>query len=353
MSEKEPRKRSSSGKKRSRQRAPAPWEKFLHLVETLCTDLGLTIRSLTGTCLTTVDADGREMTTYLDNLLRLAASRDEADWPQLITEYLSVLQPAAVDRRLEALEHGLAANEDNLLPVLKPFSFAQSSNMWFQPLIQDDPAYQLVSLLLEEMPPAADPSHPKHALQDNPCDPCLLLAIDFPESMCYVTQDMVKQAGRPATEWTERAFYNLEQKTPENWFEVLDEDGDIKWVTVHDCYDASRALILDRLLPQASPRGWFVAPVGRDRLYFMPANDYNAARSVVPVYRAAAEEYTQAPYPISDQLYWVYEGRWYRFPIVLQEDASLVTPPLEFCRVFGMLSEQTTEAAEEETDQAP
>jgi hypothetical protein len=45
-----------------------------------------------------------------------------------------------------------------------------------------------------------------------------------------------------------------------------------------------------------------------------------------------------APYAISDQVFWVRQGAWQLFPIELGDKKVIVKPPAEFVRVLGWLS---------------
>jgi hypothetical protein len=225
----------------------------------------------------------------------------------------------------------LEANAANLLPTLKPFGSVNGTGAWFTALVQSDPVYAASLTIL-----AADKSD-FHALEAaaTASDPCMALGIDLPETILGVTQQLVTEANQPESNWSERALRNLAARTPDDWFEVLDPIGGVRWVTVHDDYAAARALILDRLLPGIAERGWFVAPVSRNNLYFMPATEHTANDCVFPILRLARKEYEGVPYQISNQLFWVYQNNWYRYPIFGDERVPTVFPPLLFQEVFG------------------
>lgn len=309
-------------------------EKFLEAFDSALAATGITLQSLQGTSAVLTNRAGQSVNVNLKTVFQKVADQDQTEWPRLIAEDLKIVEPAAMDRSRAIRERGLGANADNLLPALKPLRSVRGSFVWFEPLVEPDPSAAMVSRLLD--PTATEEGSFQSGAFGNESDPCLLLGIDSPERIMYVAHETMDQAGEPASVWVERALRNLERSTPSTWCEVLDEEDDVRWVTVHDNYDASRALILDRLLPGVAENGWFVAPVGRDNLYFMPATELAVHDAVLRAHRMAGKEYEETPYQISDQIYWIYRGRWYHFAIATDEAGLVVTPPTEFCRVFGV-----------------
>jgi hypothetical protein len=90
----------------------------------------------------------------------------------------------------------------------------------------------------------------------------LSLVIDYPQSMSYVTQEMVSESKQPGSVWLDRAVENLAAQTPADCFQVIHEESGLRYCAVGDAYDSSRALLLDRLLPDTTENGCLVAGPG-------------------------------------------------------------------------------------------
>ena len=111
---------------------------------------------------------------------------------------------------------------------------------------------------------------------------------------------------------------------------------DISICFVGDAYDSSRALLLDRLLPQNSAKGFFVAVPNRDQLLFLPVTR-EALQAVHLVKIVADKNYRGAPYPISPDVFWIREAVWRRFDIQVRDREVTITPPSEFATVMELL----------------
>ncbi len=58
----------------------------------------------------------------------------------------------------------------------------------------------------------------------------------------------------------------------------------------------------------------------------------------VPLLKALAEKNFQtAPYPITDQVFWLHGGVWRPFPIEIRGERVTVQPPAEFTAVLQRL----------------
>ncbi len=260
-----------------------------------------------------VDAKGREHVVGLENLYRRARREDRGTWPELIVSFLDLINaehlqepPAALpdvaERLLLRLGRPLAARDDGL-------------ELWSQPL-------------------------PGTTLGVN-------LVVDYPQSMYYVTAQMIEESGRPGGEWLERAVANLRAQTPEDCFQVIHEESGLRQCNVGDAYDSSRVLLLDALLPQTSADGYFVALPGRDELLVLPLT--GASVGYVPLLKSIAEQsFRTAPYAISDELFWVRGGLWHLFPIELRGEEVTAQPPRELMEVLHRLVPDEEDEAPEE-----
>jgi hypothetical protein len=246
--------------------------------------------------------DGAEHTVGLDNLYRQARQAARDQWPTLIGGFLRTVTSITPD---DVVPADLAAAAGQLLPRLgRPFLPGEMT-VWSRPLGDTGLFVNLV--------------------------------VDYPDRMTYVSEEMIAGSGQRGEAWLERAFANLRERTPADWCQVVDEESGIRLPTVGDAYDSSRALILDRLLPETADAGCFVAPIGRDRTFLLPVT-LPALQFVHLLRVLAAKDYPNTPYPISDEVAWVHQGAWHRFPIDLSEQGTTVTPPPALVEVLNRLA---------------
>jgi len=255
------------------------------------------------------DEHGRAQVIGLENLYRRARPQPRAEWPALITEFLKTVHVAGAEELLPA---NLADVADKLLPRLgQPFrGVAEGVGVWSQP-VAGTPLF-------------------------------VNLVIDYPNRMCYVTENLVVESGAPVNEWLERATANLLERTPPDCLQVIDEESGMRVCSVADAYDSSRAFLLETLLPEARPNGYFVAIPGRDRLLVQPVS--LAAIPFVPLMKLIAEkDYGSAPYPICDQVFWIQNGTWYSFAVTVKGENATVQPPEEFLPILEKLGAGETD----------
>jgi hypothetical protein len=257
------------------------------------------------------DGGGREHVVGLENLYRRARREERASWPELITAFLGMVDREQYQEPPKALA---------------------------------EVAEQLRVRLGRPVSPRAD-SPPVWAEALAGTGLCLNLVVDYPESMYYVTAEMVQESGKPGAEWLERAARNLKGQTPEDCFQVIHEASGLRQCTVGDAYDSSRALLLDELLPETRADGYLVALPGRDELLVLPVT--SPSLGYAPLLKSVAEQsYRTAPYAISSEVFWVHEGRWHLFPIELRGDNVTAQPPPEFLPILERLSPQEDEQAD-------
>jgi len=155
--------------------------------------------------------------------------------------------------------------------------------------------------------------------------------------MCYVTEQLMAASGRPGSEWVERAKANLLARTPADSFQVIHENrvcGCAAWPTPTI---RREALLLDALLPEVRSEGNLLIVPGRDELVVLPVT--LASIPHMHMLKALAEQnFKSAPYPISDEVYWVHEGAWHRFPIDIRSQEVNVEPPAAFVEAISRLT---------------
>src|SRR5579884_333520 len=230
---------------------------------------------------------------------------------------------------------GLSANADRLLPCIRQgVSGAAEGGAWSQPLVAVHTIQNVLAGLHTRVAPQEAQARSDYTLQ-------IVLGIDLPETILYAPSALVAESGRSGEEWLARALDNLAKRTPPAWWKPVHErdDSGLRTSTMLDDYDIFRALLLDRLFPGMAETGWFVAPVGWNELYFMPATELTHDRFIVPFKKLAEGVLASAGHPISQEIYWVYHNNWYWYPVVRKGERWYVVPPQEFSRVFGVLDQ--------------
>lgn len=281
--------------------------------------LGLQARRWLGDLAECVDADGKEHHIGLENLYRRARRSERETWPALIREFLTTVLAAEQE---ENLPDELAGVADKILVRLgQPLrAMTEDAKVWSRPL--DD-----TGLFLN-------------------------LVIDYPDRMCYVTAQLVEASGQPGSHWLEQAVTNLRARTQAEAFQVIHEESGMLLCDVADAYDSSRALLLDGLLPQSRDLGCFVALPGRDELLVLQVSTLALAH--LHLLKILAEKnFRGAPYPISDEVYWVHQGVWRLFPMAIGAQEVTVKPPAEFVDILKRLDPDGLQEAPEQPPETP
>ncbi|HXG11006.1 MAG TPA: hypothetical protein VNK04_14705 [Gemmataceae bacterium] len=269
------------------------------------------IRRWLGEAVECLDADGEPHTVGLENLYRRARREDRSRWPDLIRDFLTKVGTAET-----TADADLAALADRLLvrlgrhPVVLPVVGDQATT--------GGGALRVWGRNLEGTPLTIN------------------LVIDHPETMSYVTEQMVADSGRPGEEWLERALANLRARTPADCLSPIHEESGMLLCSVADAYDSARALLLDTLLPETHDLGCLVALPSRDELLVLPITA--KALPYLHLMKVLADKnFKTSPYAITDEVYWVRQGTWRLFPIELRGKDLVVRPPPEFVEVLDQL----------------
>jgi hypothetical protein len=259
------------------------------------------------------DAAGREQVLALENLYRRVRSVDRGAWPDLLVEFLSQIP----DEALVNPPGALADVAERLFVRLGP------------PFAPNDAGLEIWS----------------HRIAGSSL--VATLVVDYPNSMSYVTVQMIADSGQDGEFWLARAVENLRGKTPAGCVTEIHAESGLMQCEVNDAYDSSRALILDDMLPGHEDDGFFVALPGRDHLLVLTVS---AARlPFLPWLRSVAvRTHRNIPYPISSEIFWVCGGVWHPFVIELQGDKAMVNPPEEFLEVLRRIAPDLPEEPMEE-----
>jgi hypothetical protein len=290
---------------------------FLLAVREAVAGLGWQVRRWRGGLVDCVDAEGNERSVGLDNLYRRARQTEREKWPGLVADFLRTVAGVGADDLLPA---DLASAADRLLVRLGPL----------------------------RRPAEGEPAPWAQRLDNT--DLVVNLVIDSPDRMCYVTDQLVADSGTPGTAWLEQALENLLARTPSGCLDEIHEETGIRLCGVGDAYDSSRALLLDRLLPEEGADGFFVAVPGRDQLLVLPV-DLEGLAQVHLLQLFATQNFKTTPYPISDEVYWVRGGVWRPFPIEVRDDKITVAPPVEFAEILERLMPEQMGEGEEGMDE--
>jgi hypothetical protein len=227
----------------------------------------------------------------LSNLYRRAKAADRAEWPAMIRAFLENVTGALAGPKVP---DDLSAVTAQLRPRLgRPFARQGKVHPWGVPL-------------------------PGTGLEIN-------LVIDFPSTMAYVTDEMLRKTGRTGEDLLDVALANLRAGTPAAFFEPVSDELDIQVGHTGDGYDAARALLVEDLLPPSSAGFWVAVP-SREELAAWPVSF--AALSKVHVLKLfARDNYREHAYPVTDEVFWVRGGAWHPFGIRVDEKDVTVTPP--------------------------
>src|SRR5262245_24315975 len=221
----------------NRKTPPLP-EDFRQAVEAALTSLGWKILTWDeDDGIEYLPSDGEKQTAHLENLYRRACKAEQAEWPAMITGFFTSIN-TSMGQGLSEKPLGEFA-EQLLVRIGRPVNAGGKIRPW------------------------------SRALGDSGLS--INLVIDFPTSMAYVNEDQIEESGRPADEWLARALDNLHARTSPDSLELVDEESGLRACQMGDSYDAPRALILDRLLPN-HPNGFLVAVPNRELLVVLPTS---------------------------------------------------------------------------------
>lgn len=243
-----------------------------------------------------VVAPGKDGEQYLGlaNLYRRARGAEKGEWPGMIREFLGHVTGALAGPKIP---DDLTAVVAQLRPRLgKPFARAGKTHPWGIPL-------------------------PGTGLEIN-------LVIDYPNTMAYVTDDMLAKTGAAGEDLLDAALANLKAGTPDDFLDRVSEELDIFVGHTGDGYDAARALLVEDLLPE-SPAGFWVAVPSREELAVWPVS-FPALEKIHVIKLFAQDNYRDHAYPVTDDVFWVWNGTWYPFDIKVDEKNVTVSPPEEF-----------------------
>ena len=284
---------------------------FLLALREALASLGWRTRRFLGSAVACADDQGREHVLGLENLFRRLRKEDRATWPELIVNFLK----SVPREQWENPPEELTAVAERVLPrigaPLRPGK--DEARIWFQPLYGNTLGVSLV--------------------------------VDYPQSMSYVTEKMVADSSRSGEAWLEQALANLQAQTKADCLQIVEEDSGLRQCMSGDAYDSSRALLLDRLMPDHLQDGFFAALPSRDELFVLPVTQ-PSLRFLPLLKTVAAKTFQTAPYPISDEVFWIRAGSWLPFGVDLSHDSITLRPPESFREVWERLAPEGLEEIE-------
>lgn len=250
--------------------------------------------------------DGDKQYVGLANLHRRAKAADPGEWPEMIRGFLQRLATT----KAQSIPDDLGTVADRIRPRLgRPFDRSQA-HPWGIPL-------------------------PGTGLE-------ITLVIDYPHTMAYVTDEMLKKSRKKGEDLLDVALENLRKATPGDYFERASDELDIYVGSLGDAYDATRALLIEELMPE-SPAGYWVAMPSREELAVWPVT-FEALARVHVLKMFADENYHKHAYPISDEVFWVWHGTWYRFGVTLKDNDLVIDAPDPFGEALQELRGDTEAA---------
>ncbi|MCS6863652.1 MAG: hypothetical protein RMJ56_01485 [Gemmataceae bacterium] len=242
---------------------------------------------------------GDEQYIGLTNLYRRARPVPPDEWPALVREFLNRLTRV----QTHDIPTDLTTVADRLRPRLgRPFD-RQQAHPWGMPL-------------------AGTPLE-------------ITLVIDFPHTMAYITADMLARSRQRGEDLLDIALHNLRNITPPDYLERVSDELDISVGSLGDGYDAARALIIEALLPDTPAGHWLVIP-SRDELAVWPVSLAGLGR--IHILKMFAEEnFREHAYPIANDVFWVWRGRWYPFGVTLRGNDVVIDAPEPFGEALAAL----------------
>lgn len=240
-----------------------------------------------------VDRAGVQQSIGLEKFFRRFSDHEPAEWPARVAEYLrTVIALTAAEPKDD-----LNAQADRVLVRLgRPYPSVPPVSVWSRPLPETDLAVMLV--------------------------------LDDGRSLRYVRDDMVAASGRSGEEWCERGLENLRRRTPPGSLRVVEPETGLLGCCVGDNHDASRALLLDSLLPEPAPHGVLASVPRRDGLLVLPLHRRAMQQRALALLKVFTQsQHDEASHPISSDVFWVRDGIWRRFGIEVGEDGVKVQPP--------------------------
>jgi hypothetical protein len=246
------------------------------------------------------DRDGEQF-IGLSNLYRRAKGAEKAEWPSMIRDFLGHVTGAITTTHIP---DDLTTVASRLRPRLgKPFTREGKAHPWGIPLSET-------------------------GLEIN-------LVIDFPHTMAYVTDDMLAKTGKAGEDLLDLALANLRRETPPDFFDRVSDELDIYVGHSGDGYDSARALLIDDLLPD-SPAGFWVVIPTREEIAVWPVS-FGALEKIHVIKMFAQDNFREHAYPVTDEVFWLWQGTWYPFEITIEEKNVTVSPPDEFLEVLKEL----------------
>ncbi|HVL14581.1 MAG TPA: hypothetical protein VM529_18555 [Gemmata sp.] len=239
-------------------------------------------------------ARGGEQYVGLANLYRRAKARDRAEWPALVSEFLGHISGSLAGPTLPG---DLMTVAGQLRPRLgKPVARGGRCRPWAVPLDET-------------------------GLEVN-------LVIDYPHTMAYVTEEMLARTNREGEDLLDLALANLRAATPLGYLERVSDELDIHVGQVGDGYDATRALLVEDLMPE-SPAGFWVVVPSREDLAVWPVS-FPALEKIHAIKLYAQDNYRGHAHPVTDEVFWLWRGVWHPFGIDVDEHNVTISPPDEF-----------------------
>ncbi|MFL5240563.1 MAG: hypothetical protein ACJ8FY_00505 [Gemmataceae bacterium] len=247
-----------------------------------------------------VDEQGEEHVVGLENLYRRARPEQRETWPAIIADFLQRIHAA---EKAAQIEVKLADVADQLMLRIGPSMMAVAGKLkvWSRPL-EGTPLF-------------------------------VNLVIDQPDTMSYVTEEMMAASELPADHWHEQALANLLKRTSPGNLEVVHAESGLSLCSTGDAYDATRSLLVETLRPNMPDAGCLLAVPSRDELLVLPLTA-EALPHVHLMKLLAEKNYRSAPYSVSDEVFWVRQGRWQPFPMTIRGEEIMVRPPEEFLTFF-------------------
>jgi hypothetical protein len=270
-------------------------EAFVHAVYQAATEVGWRLGEMAPEGPVFRDDAGVDHRIVLAEFFKRFHAFDPSEWLARVAEhYRSIIATVVLRHKndLKVQADRLLVRIGQLPPRVAPTTF------WFEPLLQTNLT--------------------------------IMLVIEESRGLRLVREELVKSSGLPGSHWYRRGLDNLAKRTPPGALQALEGESGLLACQVGDGHDASRALLLESLIPEPAPHGVLASIPQRDCLLALPLNRKALVQSaLIALKKTTQQKHSESKRPMSSDTYWVKDGVWRRFELEMGWDSIQIKPPLE------------------------
>ncbi len=284
--------------------APVP-DAFLDALREAATSVGWQYQGSNGENAEFADGQGSRKSIGLTRFFRRFSDHAPAEWPARIAEYLRTVIGLTQRPPSDDLH---SRTERIIVRLGQPYPKTPPISIWSRPFPETELA---VMLVVEEGP-----------------------------GLRFVREDMVEGSGQPGDHWFAAGLENLRQRTPAGSLQVVEPLTGLLACCVGDDHDGSRALLLEELLPDPAPHGVLASIPHRGVLLALPLRRPVTQRGLALLQTFTQSQHDEASHPLSPQVFWVSQGVWRPFGILIGEEGISIQSPPEMAETLRTLLDE-------------